>query len=341
MKALIWLTALAVAVVVPGLATSATIHVPGDYPTIQAGIDAAAAGDTVLVAAGTYYEEIDLKTGVTVLGDDALTTIIDGGGDSGNVVSAISVTNVLFKGFTVTGAVSGGSLPGGAGVFVNFPHSTVVVDDVVAAGNDFGIAVFNGYGRTGPDILNSSMHHNNFYGLSGPGNGLVSGCLIYQNDSDGIHQGGNSTSPQIIGNTIWGNGGDGFDYWNDFAPFLQNNIFAANSGYGIEERMPGTFVDPIVEYNLFWDNGLGNYFDVQTGTVRNTEAEINGMPNASDNLVADPELCDPPDDFHLSEGSPAAGAGAGGDDIGALGEGCEPTALEDASWGRIKARYRF
>jgi hypothetical protein len=297
------------------------------------------------VAAGIYYEEIDLETGVTVLGDGALTTVIDGGGDWGNIVDAISVTNVLFKGFTVTGAVSGGGLPGGAGVFVNFPHSTVVIDDVIAAGNDFGVAVFNGYGRTGPDVLNCSMHGNNFYGLSNPGNGLVSGCLIYQNNSDGIHQGGNSTSPQIVGNTIWGNGGDGFDYWNDFPPNLVNNIFAANSGYGIEERMPGTFVDPIVEYNLFWDNALGNYFDVQTGTVKNTEAEINGMPNASDNLVADPELCDPPYDFHLSEGSPAAGAGAGGDDIGALGVGCEPSIVVSESelektWSAIKAMYR-
>jgi hypothetical protein len=43
-----------------------SISVPGDYPTIQAAIDASSYGDTVQVAAGTYNEDITLKSGVTV-----------------------------------------------------------------------------------------------------------------------------------------------------------------------------------------------------------------------------------------------------------------------------------
>lgn len=45
---------------------AATIRVPEDHKTIQAGIDAANAGDVVLVAAGPYSERILLRPRITV-----------------------------------------------------------------------------------------------------------------------------------------------------------------------------------------------------------------------------------------------------------------------------------
>src|SRR4051812_24854050 len=57
-----------------------TINIPADYPTIQAGINAASNGDTVLVAPGTYFENIDFKgKGITVTSSNAAVTTIDGG----------------------------------------------------------------------------------------------------------------------------------------------------------------------------------------------------------------------------------------------------------------------
>ena len=58
-----------------------TIHVPGDQATIQGAINVANNGDTVLVAPGTYYENINFNgkaITVTSSGGPSV-TIIDGG----------------------------------------------------------------------------------------------------------------------------------------------------------------------------------------------------------------------------------------------------------------------
>lgn len=90
-------------------AQAADLLVPGQFPTIQAAVNAASNGDRILIAPGTYAERIAwTDKGLSLIGTDgAGSTIIDarGAAGSGPAIVAQSGTSRLFvaSGLTVRG----------------------------------------------------------------------------------------------------------------------------------------------------------------------------------------------------------------------------------------------
>jgi len=85
---------------------AATLGVPGTYSTIQAAINAASSGDTVLVSAGTYVEALTLADGVTLRSvSDASSTILDGTDLGDSIVEMAS--NSTIDGFTLQNGTTG------------------------------------------------------------------------------------------------------------------------------------------------------------------------------------------------------------------------------------------
>lgn len=114
----------------PSIANSAVIRVPEDYPSVVAGVDAAAGGDSVLVGPGTWTDRVVrtilvfgspltvesamyLKPGVTVVGTSgAAATILDGGTVGAYPLYTIEHVQpgtqaARVVGFTVTGGGTG------------------------------------------------------------------------------------------------------------------------------------------------------------------------------------------------------------------------------------------
>ena len=138
--------------------SSTVIYVPGNQPTIQAGIDAAVNGDTIIVEHGTYFENINFKgkninvSSLYLLTQDTShisKTIINGnqngsvvifnsGEDSSAILCGITIENG--SGFIVN---TGGSF--GGGIFINNSNPTLL--NLIITGNicneGAGIACIN------------------------------------------------------------------------------------------------------------------------------------------------------------------------------------------------------
>lgn len=83
----------------PTKAEPTTIIVPDDYPTIQEAIDHANEGDTIYVKAGIYCENVVVNKTLSLIGQDRVTTIIDGNG-TGTVIY-VKANKTAISGFTI------------------------------------------------------------------------------------------------------------------------------------------------------------------------------------------------------------------------------------------------
>ena len=100
---------------IPGVALGDILNVPGDYPTIQEAVNAAVAGDEVLIAPGMYVNTavITINKAITVRGSGgaAVTTIATGSAFEG-IIDLSGGPDTVLDGLTISG---GSSFFGGIG----------------------------------------------------------------------------------------------------------------------------------------------------------------------------------------------------------------------------------
>ena len=245
-------------------------YVPSQYPTIQSGVNAANPGDTVMVAAGTYYENIMLSEGIKLFGAGMGASIIDGRG-AGDVVTGLQINNVHIEGFTVRNSEQSGSSPGNIGIFLNPQTSagTKIVRNCHVTQCGKGIDIWNDFGGTA--YIEHNLIDNNLYDGFSPYLGTV----------------------YLTNNTIVDNDRDGYNDWSGGGYVqIQDNIFANNGRYGIFKHQN----TPVyISYNDVWNNAGGAYYQGYSGPY----TPFTPVPGTGE-ISADPLFYDAPDDYHLT-----------------------------------------
>ena len=303
MRALI--TFLAAAVVLFPLTANATIiNIPGDYPTIQEGIDHSSDGDTVMVQPDIYFENLNFNGHNVVLaslflttGDTAYvsSTIIDGV-LGGPVISFYhqedSTAQVV--GFTIKG---GASYDGG-GIYCESSSPTISNNTISdnSASSDYGGGGGIYCSSSSPSISNNTISDNSASGRYGGGGGIY--C--------------SSSSPSISNNTISGNstsgthGDGGGIYCSSSTPRISNNTISGNSASGTYGGGGGIYCQSSglrITNTILWANIAANGPEIyeENSSLYVTYCDVQGGWEGLGNIDCDPLFRDPANgDFQIT-----------------------------------------
>ena len=309
-----------------GTCRADTITVPNDYATIEAAIAAAAEGDTILVNAGTYRENIIIDKALYLIGvDGAEATIIedveaDPNGGSGAIVVLVDSSGPgEIAGFTITGNQD----VNGAGIYLKYggwliyrckvsTHSGGIISDATnrIIENEINGNSGVGIGVKGQSVVRHNRVVGNGTGVSALDSVLVANNVI-ANSFTGIATREGSDQLRIQNNVITtiGHSNEGsqqkgmwlIGHYEGDDSIIQNNVVAYCGREGI--RFSATTSDgrDASDFQFIYNNVFG------------TSEDYDGLENQTGqngNLGVEPLFCDNDGLFYLASDSPLIDAGS-------------------------------
>ncbi len=194
-----------------------------DFESIQAAVNAAYDGDTILVYEGTYTENIDVdKANITIRSESGnpFDTIVQSA-SSGSVLCVYG-DGVKISGFSITGASEGSS-----GIFLGTVEYCLIENNELSE-NGHGICLAS----SSYNILNNNRANSNTYcgiWLASSSNNTLNNNELSENKW-GIHL--RDSSNNTLNSNTASNNDDGIWLWTSSSNMLSNNT-ASNNTNGI------------------------------------------------------------------------------------------------------------
>jgi hypothetical protein len=210
--------------------------------TIGHTISLASSGDSIMVAAATYTENLTIAFSLKVTGSGAATTIIDGGGVGPVVTISDTTAHVSLSKVTIRNGHAGK----GGGIYNN---GTLTVSNSILSGN----SASSGLGSGGGIQNNGTLTINNSTVSGNTARGTASGGL-----GGGI---GNYGTVTISNSTITGNSVSG--------------AFGAGFGGGIGNAGTATISDSTISGNVATAYGGGIFNEGNLTTINNSTVSGN------------------------------------------------------------------
>ncbi len=249
-----------------------TIHVPGDYSTIQEAISAAQDNDTILVAPGTYMESIEFPN--NQYGYDTVILLSEGGPDVTVIDGNLADPVVRFN-YRQDSVIDGFTIRNSNGVSISCDESSPTIRNNIISNTTGGLVTIGiSCNAEAPVIDSNTIFDNtntgiycknaNFATISNntiTGNGTSSGhaAIVYSgyvtitnnfiasNNGMGIYCSGNMTTGMIASNTITQNQYRGIQYCTSAYPTIMNNVISNNMDGGIHGG--SGYGTPVIAYN--------------------------------------------------------------------------------------------
>jgi len=204
------------------------------FNTVTEGIEAVTSGKSVVVAAGTYNEQLIINKEITLQGASRDNTFITGSGLNENLIS-LEADNIAISGFTIDGDSSTS-----IGIYFDNYSFININNNLIKNNKDYGISYIN----SAPIIEGNNIENNSSSGIkvATNGAGIIRNNFIVSNKY-GIRTYGDSC-PEINRNNI-SNNNTGIYCRESAMPIVSYNTISNNTGYGILiDNILGNLVNP-------------------------------------------------------------------------------------------------